>query len=95
MVTVRRREGRRFTGQNHSGTTGEGARLGRAPLFAPGGKGCGTAWAFLAQGLFQKMNGIADTGLLVAFGNRNDHYHDWAVHIARGLRIRCRRAKRF
>lgn len=28
------------------------------------------------------MNGIADTGFLVAFGNRNDQYHDWTVHIA-------------
>lgn len=28
------------------------------------------------------MKGIADTGLLVAFGNRNDQHHDWAVHIA-------------
>jgi hypothetical protein len=25
------------------------------------------------------MKGIADTGLLVAFLNRNDAYHDWAV----------------
>lgn len=28
------------------------------------------------------MKGIADTGLLVAFANRNDAYHDWAVSIA-------------
>lgn len=28
------------------------------------------------------MNGIADTGLLVAFLNRNDGHHDWAVEIA-------------
>ena len=25
------------------------------------------------------MKGIADTGFLVAFGNRNDAHHDWAV----------------
>lgn len=29
------------------------------------------------------MTGIADTGFLVAFGNRNDQYHNWAVHLAR------------
>src|SRR5437016_466620 len=29
------------------------------------------------------MKGIADTGFLVAFGNRNDQHHDWAIHIAR------------
>ena len=28
------------------------------------------------------MKGIADTGLLVAFANRNDTHHDWAVSIA-------------
>ena len=28
------------------------------------------------------MKGIADTGFLVAFANRNDRYHDWAVEVA-------------
>jgi predicted nucleic acid-binding protein len=28
------------------------------------------------------VNGIADTGLLVAFANRDDDHHDWAVRIA-------------
>lgn len=28
------------------------------------------------------MKGIADTGLLVAFANRADRYHDWAVQVA-------------
>jgi uncharacterized protein len=28
------------------------------------------------------MNAIADTGFLVAFGNRNDQHHAWAVEIA-------------
>jgi len=28
------------------------------------------------------VNGIADTGLLIAFANRNDAYHGWAVSIA-------------
>jgi predicted nucleic acid-binding protein len=28
------------------------------------------------------VNGIADTGFLVAFANRNDRYHDWAVGVA-------------
>lgn len=31
------------------------------------------------------MKGIADTGLLVAFANRNDRYHDWAMQIVDGL----------
>jgi uncharacterized protein len=28
------------------------------------------------------VKAIADTGFLVAFGNRNDHHHAWAVQIA-------------
>ncbi len=28
------------------------------------------------------MNGIADTGFLVAFGNRRDQYHAWALGVA-------------
>lgn len=28
------------------------------------------------------MKGIADTGLLVAFANRHDEHHDWAVQVA-------------
>lgn len=31
------------------------------------------------------MKGIADTGFLVAFANRSDRYHAWAVSIARGI----------
>ena len=31
------------------------------------------------------MKGIADTGFVVAFGNRSDAHHDWAVNIAKGL----------
>ena len=28
------------------------------------------------------MKGIADTGFLVAFGNRNDRHHQWAIGVA-------------
>jgi predicted nucleic acid-binding protein len=31
------------------------------------------------------MKGIADTGFLVAFANRNDRHHDWAVRVAEGV----------
>ena len=31
------------------------------------------------------MRGIADTGYLVAFGNRRDSHHSWAVEIANRL----------
>lgn len=32
------------------------------------------------------MKGIADTGFLVAFANRTDRYHDWAVNLAKGVK---------
>ena len=31
------------------------------------------------------MKAIADTGFLVAFGNRRDYHHEWAVGIAEGI----------
>ena len=31
------------------------------------------------------MKGIADTGFLVAFANRNDRHHAWAVRVAEGV----------
>jgi predicted nucleic acid-binding protein len=31
------------------------------------------------------MKGIADTGVIVAFGNRDDAHHAWAVEVARKL----------
>jgi predicted nucleic acid-binding protein len=31
------------------------------------------------------MKALADTGLIVAFGNRSDRFHSWAVEIARSI----------
>jgi len=31
------------------------------------------------------MKGIADTGIIVAFGNRNDTHHGWAVEVAKRI----------
>jgi len=31
------------------------------------------------------MKGIADTGLIVAFGSRTDRHHAWAVELARSI----------
>jgi predicted nucleic acid-binding protein len=33
------------------------------------------------------MKAIADTGLIVAFGNRTDRFHSWAVEIARNIQV--------
>jgi predicted nucleic acid-binding protein len=32
------------------------------------------------------MKGIADTGFIVAFGNRLDSHHAWALEMAKGIR---------
>lgn len=32
------------------------------------------------------MKGIADTGFIVAFRNRSDRYHAWAIDLARRIR---------
>jgi len=32
------------------------------------------------------MNGIADTGFIVAFGNRHDRHHSWAIEIAKEVK---------
>jgi len=44
-----------------------------------------SAGAVVAQGLLASVNGIADTGFLVAFANRNDHHHAWAVDVGERL----------
>ena len=33
------------------------------------------------------MKGIADTGLLVAFVNRRDAHHDWAISLERQMTV--------
>jgi predicted nucleic acid-binding protein len=33
------------------------------------------------------MKGIADTGFIVAFANRNDRYHEWATEIAKRVTL--------
>jgi len=37
------------------------------------------------KGLLGVVKAIADTGFLVAFANRNDQYHDWALEVARRI----------
>jgi len=34
------------------------------------------------------MKGFADTGFIVAFGNRNDGHHAWAMEVAKNIMIR-------
>jgi hypothetical protein len=41
------------------------------------------------------MKGIAGTGFIVAFANRSDRHHAWAVSLAEGITEPCSLAKRF
>ena len=80
---------RHFPGKYHSGATGKGAPFGRPSVSAPGGEGCRPGRSLVGRRFFEKVTGIADTGFLVAFGNRDDRHHHWAVHLAREVRARC------
>ncbi len=44
-----------------------------------GGRSLGS---LCSQGFLPQMKAIADTGFLVAFANRNDFHHQWALEIA-------------
>ena len=37
----------------------------------------------ISQGLFALMKAISDTGFIIAFKNRNDQHHRWALDLAR------------
>src|SRR5262249_51449496 len=55
------------------------------PFMRLAGSGTGPARSLVTQRFFKKVKGIADTGFLVAFWNRNDKYHHWAVDVARAV----------
>src|SRR5690348_5799686 len=74
---------RRPAGPHHPRTTRAGAKGRAAPIPAAGRSGIGSSESLQPQGFFSFMKAIADTGLLVAFGNRTDRHHHWAVEIAR------------
>jgi predicted nucleic acid-binding protein len=44
-----------------------------------------SAGSLVAEGVFQGMKGIADTGFIVAVGSREDRYHRWATGVAVGV----------
>ena len=55
---------------------------GRAVLHAPGRRRPRRPGSVDAQGVQPQVRGIADTGFLVAFANRHDQHHEWAVGVA-------------
>jgi uncharacterized protein len=60
----------------------EGSRLGKSSFSAACGRYRWLTSSFHAQGIFTHLKAIADTGFLVAFGNRRDAHHAWAIEVA-------------
>jgi uncharacterized protein len=63
--------------------TRKGSKFGKSSFFEAGGKDRWSSASFHAQGILTYVKAIADTGFLVAFGNRGDTHHAWALDIAR------------
>lgn len=69
-------------GSNYPGTVGKGQKI-REPGLPPAGRCRDRARGFVyTEGLLAQVKAIADTGFLVAFGNRKDQYHAWARSLA-------------
>src|ERR1035438_8737879 len=68
------------------------SRSAQPPVHAAGRRGSRPPNAVPPQGFLRVVKGIADTGFLVAFVNRTDEHHDWAVSIAEQLTEQIGRA---
>jgi len=76
---------RNFPWATCSPTPGAGAVAGREiqEIHAPRRQASGSpAGSINAQRVLEIVNGIADTGFLVAFSSSRDIYHGWAVNLA-------------
>lgn len=62
------------------GASASGPWWPRVP--ASGWRGARAEGPLATEGLPAAVKGIADTGFLVAFANRSDSHHDWAVGVA-------------
>lgn len=60
----------------------ESSKLGKSSFYAASGYDRWPPASFHPQGLLTYVKAIADTGFLVAFGNRRDTHHAWALDIA-------------
>ena len=77
---------RGLEGTNRQGAPSAGSGKGRAAqIHAPGGEHRWAQEPVFAQGISAPVKGIADTGYLVAFANRGDQHHAWAVSLARDI----------
>src|SRR5438034_271045 len=81
-----RRDGRayrRFAEPHRPGRARAGKDERHRPsVHAAGWLGEESPGPVLAEGILAAVKGIADTGFLVAFANRSDRHHKWAVSVA-------------
>src|SRR5882762_5926023 len=72
----------RAEGPNHSRAIGQGQKRRKASVSSSCRYDRRTCRSVEAKRLLPEMRAIADTGFLVAFANRNDYHHAWAVEVA-------------
>src|ERR1700730_8557446 len=82
MVGSGRSKVRRVAQRHRPDGTRERPKIVQASIHAPGRRGRRAGRPLDAQRLFTKVKAIADTGFLVAFGDRRDLHHAWALQIA-------------
>src|SRR5437667_5563559 len=86
MAGTNGREVRDVPGASHSRPAREGSGKRRhSGLPAARGHRASCEGSLQPQGIPPGVKGIADTGFLVAFANRSDRYHVWAVTVAEGV----------
>lgn len=59
---------------------------GPAEIYETCWRDLGSARSVISERFLARVKGIADTGFIVAFGNRDDAYHGWAASLALGLK---------
>src|SRR5262249_19557308 len=83
LAGTRRRQERRLARQDRPGPARASQdERASAVVHASGRRGEWPAGPVDAKGILAGVKGIADTGFLVAFANRNDDHHEWAVRVA-------------
>jgi uncharacterized protein len=82
MARRDRPQDRRSQGTHHSGRIGEGEEIREPAVYATRWRNRGTCESIRQEGLLPQVKAIADTGFLVAFGNRKNQHHAWAKDLA-------------
>jgi uncharacterized protein len=82
MAKRHRGKSRCIARQDHSRPIRKGASRGRTPVSSAGRQNFRPSQSVDSKRFFEEVKAIVDTGFLVAFGNRSDYHHAWAVQLA-------------